>query len=144
MRFLVTSKWRGTLLVLLGFACSIGVSNAVRPSDLEHLASCTTGGLSFFIVACCLPEYRNKYLILGRRSALRLMAFFFWLAGNAVIRLGVAREWEGLADYRSEWFLGSLVVAFGSYYAAKFLIRGFRAPVVYVEEESSEFLHKEV
>ena len=134
MRCLVTSKWGGTLLVLLGFACWIGTGRTAMHSDWEDLASFAVGGFAFFLVACFLPDYRNKYLWAGRRSALQLMAFFFWLAGNAGIRLGVVKEWEWVTDSRSELVLGSLLVAFGSYYAAKFLIRGFRAPAVYAEE----------
>jgi len=143
MRYLVTSKWGGTLLVLLGFACWIGTGRAVMDSEWEDLASFAAGGFAFFLVACFLPEYRNKYLWLGRRSALQLMAFFFWLAGNAVGRMEAAREWEEVVAFKGALTLGSLTFAFGSYYAAKFLIRGFRTPVVY-GEEPNEFLHKEV
>lgn len=143
MRYLVTSKWGGTVLVLLGFACWIGTVRATRHSDGENLAGYAVGGFAFFLVACFLPEYRNKYLWLGRRSALQLMAFFFWLAGNAVGRMKAAREWEEEVVFLGALPLGALAFAFLSYYAAKFLIRGFRAPAVYAEEPN-EFLHKEV
>lgn len=133
MKYIVNSKFGGTLLVLLGFACWFGASAIIpQSSDWFFVATYSIAGFAFFIVGCFLPEYRDKRFILGRRSVLQLMAFFFWLAGSATVRMNMTQAMQD----STTWIMpvlafASIAIAFGSYFIAAYLIRDFRAPVKY-------------
>lgn len=136
MKYIVHSKIGGTLLVLHGFAFWF-VASALIPenSDWHPVTTYSIAGFAFFLVGCFLPEHRDKRFILGRRSVLQLMAFFFWLAGSTTVRLNIIEEVRDSATWiRPILAFGSILIAFGSFFIATYLIRGFRAPVEYAEE----------
>jgi hypothetical protein len=140
MQSIANSKVSGTVLVLLGFACWLAASAAIpESSDWFFVATYSVGGFAFFLVGCFLPEYQDRRSFLGRRSALSLMAFYFWLAVNALGRVPVIEDTFGSpsATY-SVLVPASLGIAFGSYFAAIYLIRGFRAPPCYAAAKKKE------
>ena len=133
MKSIVNSKVAEAMLVLLGFACWFVVS-AVIPGSSEwfFVATYSVGGCAFFLIGCFLPEYQDRRSFSGRRSALQLMAFFFWLAVNAVGRVTLIEDlWDSRSAAYSILVPASLGIAFGSYFIAIYLIRGFRAPPEY-------------
>jgi len=130
MQSIANSKVSGTVLVLLGFACWLAAS-AVIPDSSEwfFVATYSVGRLAFLLVGYLLPEYQDRREILCRRSALQLMAFFFWLAVNSLGRVGMIKDaLESPSTGALILVPASLVIAFGSYFTAIYLIRGFRAP----------------
>ena len=60
------------------------------------------------------------------------MAFFFWHAVNVLGRVTMIKDtWGSPSTIAMILVPGSLVIAFGSYFTAIYLIRGFRAPPSY-------------
>ncbi len=140
MKFIASSKVSGAILVVLGFAVWFGASALIPESwDWWFVTTYLAGGLGFFVVGCFLPEYPDRRF-LERKGALRLMAFFFWLSANALARVPMIQELspsEGWVAIRL--VPASLVLAFGSYLLAVFLIRGFRArPEYFADNDSSD------
>lgn len=133
MKYIVHSKIGATLLVLLGFACwFIGSALIPESSDWFFVTTYFIAGFAFFMIACFLPEYRDKRFLLGRKSVLQLMAFFFWLAGSATVRMDLVQAMQ----HSTTWIApvlaySSVFFAVGSYFLSIFLIRGFRAPLEY-------------
>ena len=67
------------------------------------------------------------------------MAFYFWLAVNALGRVPVIEDAFGSPSAAYSVLVpGSLGIAFGSYFAAIYLIRGFRAPPCYEASKKKE------
>lgn len=129
MQSIASSKATGTVLVIFGFAVWFMVS-AIIPESSEwfFFATYFVGGLAFFLVGCYLPEYQNRRLFLSRRSALQLMAFFIWLAVNALGRIEMLKVMSGSSSLLITILVpASIGMAFGSYFVAIYLIRGIRA-----------------
>ena len=140
MQSIANSKVAGAVLVLLGFACWL-VASAVIPKSSEwfFVATYSVGGFAFFLVGCFLPEHLDRRSFLGRRSALQLMAFFFWLAVNALGRVTMIKDaWGSPSTVAMILVPASLVIAFGSYFASIYLIRGFRAPPTYTASKKED------
>ncbi len=135
---IVRGKKTGATLVAGGFVVWLGLS-ALFPRDQENQLLTdalfpATGAACFFLVACFLPEYRerrNARLFLSRRSALEAMAFLVWLALFPLSRMPeVAAALQSLGWFhRPEPVLvfGAIAAAIASYFIAKYLIRGFHA-----------------
>lgn len=135
MPAIVTSRVGQSVLIGLGAAFWLGASVLVRESwDWYFVVTYVSGGFAFFVVACFLPECREPRFH-SRQSVLMSMAFFFWLAANEMRRIPIMND--GLPSFSTLAMVqvaGALVIAFGSYYLALFLIRGFRAPPEYLAD----------
>lgn len=121
MKYIVQGKFGGTVLVILGFGAWFGASAAIPESwEWHEVASYGIAGFAFFLAGCFLPEYRDKGRFVDRRSALRVMTFFLWLAVSATLRLeaGIGP----IVGYPTLFFS-----PFACYFLATYLIRGFRA-----------------
>jgi hypothetical protein len=140
MKFIVTGKVAGVVLFLLGIACWLAASIVIpESSEWFFVATYSVGGCAFFLVGCFLPEYRDQRAFLARRSALLLMAFYFWLAVHALGRVPLIEGAFGsLSTANSILVPASLGIAFGSYFAAIYLIRGFRTPPCYSTSKKRE------
>lgn len=123
-------------MVLLAFACWLGASAAIPKSwDWYFVATYAIAGCAFFAAGCFLPVYRDKRYILGRRSALQLMATFFGLAGMSSTNTDLVQAMR----HSSHWvtsvvFLASFVIPFCIYHLATCLIRGMHAAEEYAPE----------
>lgn len=128
---------KGTVLVLLGFACWFGAWTVIPTTSVGFFAAThAVGGIAFFLVSCFLPEYRNPRAFLGRRSALQLMAALFWLSGNEIARLKAVQGMQIPSGTLAFLQLAAPVaIALSSYFIATYLIRGFRATPDYFTPE---------
>ncbi|CAN5800688.1 hypothetical protein BH09VER1_BH09VER1_48790 [soil metagenome] len=139
MKYLVQSKTGGTLLVLLALACWFTSSRIIpRSFDGFFPATSSIAAFAFFFVGCFLPEYRDPRAFFGRRAALKVMAYFIWMAGSASDSIHLVRAFSESAPWvEPARVFGSILLAFASYYLALYLIRGFHAPVAYTDPAES-------
>lgn len=121
------------VLVLLGFVCWL-VATVVTPDSSEWLLAAWYFiiALAFFLLGIFPPDSRNRRSFLSRRSALQLMAFFIWIAVNSLGPVGLIKDNLGPPSRIVSILVpSSIVISIGSYFAAMYLIRRFRASPCY-------------
>jgi hypothetical protein len=127
MKAIAQGKVAGFLLVIAGFTGWAG-GMRLMPENSPWHDSCgdLVGAAAFFLVACFLPDLRDKRF-LSRRSALSLMGLFLFLAAKDFLPSFFTTHQE-IETWNVMLDLGiPLVVGIGGYWLSIFLIRGFRA-----------------
>lgn len=140
MKTLVHGKFAGSMLVLSGIVCWLAAT-ALLPKTWawSFPVAAAIAGCACFFAGCFLPEYRSKRAFVGRRSALQVMGFYFWLSISSTATIDAVRDMQEYGKWlSSSIWLASLVVPFASYILATYLIRGFHAPVAYTDEADSK------
>ena len=133
MKMIVQSRGKAALLMFAGFfglLAGIVIFAQSKPYGLSMAHA--IGAVSFFCVACFLPERPEKSFY-SRQSALGGVGLFSWLA---VGHLPTFFEWnfssEGNLTAELLLFIGiPALIAVGIFWFSLFAIRGFRAKPEY-------------